>query len=66
MPKTVEDWKSQLAEISNSIEFKKAQNEDVSFLINISKVIESEIHYLETGEGLDLSDLAAEVWSSDD
>lgn len=66
MPKTVEDWQSQLAEISNTIEIKKAQNEDVSFLSNISKVIESEIHYLETGEGLDLSDLAAEVWGWDD
>lgn len=66
MPKTVEDWQSQLAEISNTIEIKKAQNEDVSFLSNISKVIESEIHYLETGEGLDLSDLAAEVWDWDD
>lgn len=66
MPKTVEDWQSQLAEISNTIEIKKAQNEDVSFLSNVSKVIESEIHYLETGEGLDLSDLAAEVWDWDD
>lgn len=66
MPKTVEDWQSQLAEISNTIEIKKAQNEDVSFLSNVSKVIESEIHYLETGEGLNLSDLAAEVWDWDD